>query len=105
MGSMKLLWQELLQVDLFKMAPKIGVPVFFMVGRHDREVPSEIAARYFAVLKAPAKELIWFENSAHMINAEERDLFNKILVEKVRPIAACRGGVVPPIGISPPGAR
>ncbi len=87
MGSMKLLWQELLQVDLFKMAPEIGVPVFFMEGRHDHEVPPEIAARYFAALKAPAKELIWFENSAHMVNSEERDLFNKILVDKVRPLA------------------
>jgi pimeloyl-ACP methyl ester carboxylesterase len=40
--------------------------------------------------RAPGKELIWFENSAHMINSEERDAFNKILVEKVLPIAASR---------------
>jgi pimeloyl-ACP methyl ester carboxylesterase len=38
------------------------------------------------VLKAPYKELIWFENTAHMVNSEERDLFNSILVEKVRPL-------------------
>ena len=87
LGSMQFLWPQLMQVDLFRSVPELKVPVFFLEGRHDHEVPSEIAARYFAVLKAPAKELIWFENSAHMVNSEERDLFNAILVEKVLPIA------------------
>ncbi len=64
-----------------------------MEGRYDHEVPSEIAARYFAALQAPAKELVWFEHSAHMVNSEERDLFNKILVEKVRPLAVGRNVV------------
>ena len=87
LGSMKLLWPQLFKVDLFQRVPELKVPVFFMEGRHDHEVPSEIAARYFAVLKAPSKELIWFENAAHMVNSEERELFCKVLVEKVRPIA------------------
>ena len=87
LGSMKLLWPQLFKVDLFQSVPELKVPVFFLEGRHDREVPSEISARYFAVLKAPAKELVWFENAAHMVNSEERELFCKVLVEKVRPIA------------------
>jgi pimeloyl-ACP methyl ester carboxylesterase len=87
LGSMKLLWLQLFKVDLFRSVPEMKVPVFFMEGRYDREVPPEIAARYFAALKAPAKELIWFENSAHMVNSEERDAFNKTLLEKVLPIA------------------
>jgi pimeloyl-ACP methyl ester carboxylesterase len=90
LGSMRLLWPELMQVDLFRSVPELKVPVFFLEGRHDHEVPSDIAARYFAALKAPAKELVWFEHSAHMVNSEERDLFNKILVEKVRPVAVER---------------
>lgn len=84
-GSMKLLWPELMKVDLFKSVPEFRVPVFFMEGRFDHEVPSEIAERYFNHIKAPSKELIWFENSAHMPNTEERDLFNKIIVGKVLP--------------------
>lgn len=87
LGSMKLLWPELFKVDLFQSVPELKVPVFFLEGRHDHEVPSEIAAMYFAVLKAPAKELIWFENAAHMVNSEEPTLFCNIMVEKVRPIA------------------
>jgi pimeloyl-ACP methyl ester carboxylesterase len=88
LGSMRLLWPELLQVDLFESTPEIKVPVFLIEGRHDYECPSEIAERYFNALRAPAKELIWFDRSAHLPNAEEPDLFNKIMVEKVLPIAA-----------------
>jgi pimeloyl-ACP methyl ester carboxylesterase len=92
LGSMRSLWPQLLEVDLFKSVPELRVPVFFIEGRHDHEAPAEIAERYFDALKAPSKELIWFENSAHMPNSEERDQFNKVMVDKVLPIAAHQGG-------------
>ena len=84
---MRLLWPELFRVDLFESVPEIKVPVFLMEGRHDHECPSEIAERYFGALRAPAKELIWFDRSAHLPNAEERDRFNKIMVQEILPIA------------------
>jgi pimeloyl-ACP methyl ester carboxylesterase len=85
-GSMKLLWQELLTVDLFNSVTEFQIPVYFMEGRFDQESPSEIAERYFYVIKAPSKELIWFENSAHMVNSEEKDEFNRILVDRILPL-------------------
>jgi pimeloyl-ACP methyl ester carboxylesterase len=84
-GSMKLLWPQLLAVDLFKTIPEFKIPVYLMEGRFDYEVPSEIASRYFDALKAPSKELIWFERSAHMPNTEEKDEFNRIVVDHIRP--------------------
>jgi hypothetical protein len=36
----------------------------------------------------PVDLLIWFDRSAHLPNAEERGLFNKIMVEEILPIAA-----------------
>jgi pimeloyl-ACP methyl ester carboxylesterase len=90
LGSMRLLWPELLQVDLFQTVPEIKVPVFFVEGRYDRECPCEIAGRYFASVKAPSKELIWFDRSAHLPNSEERDQFNRLMVTKVRPLATTR---------------
>jgi pimeloyl-ACP methyl ester carboxylesterase len=86
-GSMKLLWPQLMKVDLCRSVPELKVPVFFMEGRWDRECPSPLAAKYFDALEAPAKELVWFERSAHMPNLEERDAFNRVLAEKVLPIA------------------
>jgi pimeloyl-ACP methyl ester carboxylesterase len=87
LGSMRLLWPELLQVDLFESVPELKVPVFFMEGRYDQECPCEIAERYFDALQAPSKELIWFGRSAHLPNSEERDQFNHLMVTKVRPLA------------------
>ena len=39
------------------------------------------------MIKAPSKELIWFDQSAHLPNSEERDLFNQVMVAKVLPVA------------------
>jgi len=88
LGSMRLLWPELLQVNLFESVPEMQVPVFFMEGRYDQECPCEIAERYFESVKAPSKELIWFGRSAHLPNSEERDLFNEVMVTRVRPVAS-----------------
>lgn len=90
-GSMKCLWPELLEVDLFTRVPEMEVPVFFMEGRHDWEVPSVLSARYFEALRAPSKRLVWFENSGHLPNAEERDRFNRIMRDDVRPLALAAG--------------
>ena len=92
LGSMKLLWPQLLKLDLFESVPELKIPVFFMEGRFDHEVPSDIAARYFEALRAPAKELLWFERSAHMPNAEEPKLFTRMMVEKVLPLATAEDG-------------
>jgi hypothetical protein len=41
------------------------VPVYFLEGRYDYCVPSELVVRYVDMLEAPHKEIIWFENSAY----------------------------------------
>jgi pimeloyl-ACP methyl ester carboxylesterase len=86
-GSMKLLWPQLLKVDLFTSVPEFKIPVFLVEGRFDQEASSEVAARYFDSIKAPSKELIWFDKSAHMPNSEERDVFNRMMVKRVLPAA------------------
>jgi pimeloyl-ACP methyl ester carboxylesterase len=86
LGSMRLLWPELLEVDLFKSVPRMRIPVLLMEGRFDHEAPASIAARYLDSIKAPSKELIWFDESAHMPNSEEPRLFNERMVERVLPI-------------------
>ena len=101
LGSMRLLWPELLQVDLSESVPEIKVPVFFVEGRYDRECPCEIAERYFESVTAPAKELIWFDRSAHLPNSEERDQFNHLMVTKVRPLATTRPATTRPATTRP----
>jgi pimeloyl-ACP methyl ester carboxylesterase len=55
LGSMRLLWPQLMRVNLFETVPELKVPVFFMEGRFDHEVPSDIAAKYFTSLRAPRR--------------------------------------------------
>jgi pimeloyl-ACP methyl ester carboxylesterase len=84
---MELLHPQLMKLDLFSAVPQVEIPVFLAEGRHDRVVPAPIAAEYFNQLKAPSKDLTWFENSAHMPDIEERDKFHQLLLREVLPLA------------------
>lgn len=53
----------------------LDVPVYFFLGRHDYTEPSNLAVAYLKKLKAPHKEVIWFEHSAHFPFLEEPKKF------------------------------
>jgi pimeloyl-ACP methyl ester carboxylesterase len=72
---------ELLGLDLRRSVPRLEVPVFFLLGRHDRHVDARIAAAYYETLQAPRKSLVWFEESAHNVPFEEPERFQRTLVE------------------------
>jgi pimeloyl-ACP methyl ester carboxylesterase len=71
--------EELRGLDLARSTPDIDVPVVFFLGRYDRHADSLIAAAYFEKLRAPVKQLVWFESSAHNIPFEEAGTFNATL--------------------------
>ncbi len=81
--STHLMWQELMSVNLEEQAAHLEVPIYFALGKHDYEVPFMLAEHYFNQLKAPNKELIWFENSAHFPIVEEQGKFNDLLINRV----------------------
>ena len=60
--------------------PRVEVPVFFFLGRHDFNTPSELAAHYLGRLDAPFKRIVWFERSAHFPFFEEPDRFHSELL-------------------------
>lgn len=72
----------------FEDVHKLEVPIFLFLGRHDTTTPSSIAADWLSRLKAPAKSLIWFENSSHLPMIEEPGHTFEALVNKIRPLAA-----------------
>jgi pimeloyl-ACP methyl ester carboxylesterase len=83
--SVTALYPELSRTDLFIDVPEVRIPVYLCLGRHDYEVPSVLAAQYFEMLQAPWKRLVWFENSAHLPNTEEKDKFNALMINSVLP--------------------
>jgi proline iminopeptidase len=60
-----------------------------MLGRYDRQLEAKQAADYFEALSAPAKRLVWFEESAHNISFEEPERF----VEALKAILVERAGL------------
>ncbi len=84
MFSLRALWPEVRTLDVTARVPEVEVPVAFLLGRQDRQVPSELAAAYVERLRAPAKTLTWFERSAHNPPFEQPAEFNAAVLEAVR---------------------
>lgn len=84
--SAQKLWEELKEINLAISAPRIEVPVYFLLGRYDIIVSALLAESYYHLLDAPAgKNLVWFEQSAHRPHREERDKFVDILKNHILP--------------------
>ncbi len=69
---MEVVWPQLWEVDFRQQITELEVPVQFIVGRHDVNAPPHLVEEYVEILKAPHKELIWFEKSGHSPWMEER---------------------------------
>ena len=90
--SLEHLWPEFSQLDL-TIYQTFKMPLFFLLGRYDRQVPAMLAASYFQAIEAPCKQLIWFERSAHHPPFEEAEKFNRVMIENVLPtVEKSKGG-------------
>ncbi len=63
--------------------PRLGLPAYFVHGRHDGQVPPGLAEEYVRSLEAPSKQLVFLERSAHGALFEEPEAFQEILVKRV----------------------
>jgi pimeloyl-ACP methyl ester carboxylesterase len=93
-AGMRLLWPQIMSIDLMAQAPVLKVPVYFLEGRHDYEAPASLAERYFQALEAPRKALVWFENSAHFVNTEQPEAFNRFFIERLLPETYGEGSLI-----------
>ncbi len=80
--SLDALWESVVDCDLFKQIPALDIPVYLTEGRHDQNTPIPISSRWFDALKAPKKEWIWFERSAHSPIKEEPEAWGRA-VERI----------------------
>jgi pimeloyl-ACP methyl ester carboxylesterase len=72
---------ELADVDLVQSVPRIDVPVVMVQGRHDKVSPRGPAERYAQALCAPAKRLVWFNDSTHTPHFDEPAKFRALLLQ------------------------
>jgi proline iminopeptidase len=75
--SFRVMWPSALELNANTRYPSFDIPVFFFLGRFDHQVSASLAAEYFDRLKAPRKELTWFDQSAHSPPFEEPEKFNR----------------------------
>jgi len=83
LGSVLKEWTE---VD-FSTIRQFPIPVVMFLGRHDYTTPTEPVVKWMAQLKAPYKQSVWFEHSAHMMPWEEPGKTLASLLTYVRPLA------------------
>jgi pimeloyl-ACP methyl ester carboxylesterase len=76
-------YPQLWDVDFREQAPRLEVPVYFLIGRHDVNAPPELTEEYYQILTAPRKELIWFERSGHNPWVHEPAKFVDVMVNTV----------------------
>lgn len=86
--SRNALAKEIDQFDVRPLGYRFDIPVIFMLGRHDWQVPATIAAEYFDRIESPQKQLVWFEASAHSPPSEQPDEFARALTDEVLPLAS-----------------
>ena len=76
------LWDDMLQLNLFKQVPIVSIPVYFFEGKYDHLVSSQLAETYYNQLIAPAgKHLVWFNESAHRPGTEEPQKFISEMIQ------------------------
>lgn len=55
----------------------VDVPVYFFSGRFDYTDPVPCTIEYFDRLRAPKKQLVWFDNAAHFVFLDEPQRFSE----------------------------
>jgi proline iminopeptidase len=84
--SVTALLPELMAVD-FTHTTNFKCPIVIFDGRHDITTNADVAAAWFRTVHAPSKRLVWFEDSAHMMQIEQPGAVLLHLLEDVRPLS------------------
>ena len=72
-------------INFFTTAPQLECPVYFFVGRKDLQTHFKLTEDYFNLLKAPAKNFYWFENSGHNLTTSEPARLQEIIIKDILP--------------------
>jgi pimeloyl-ACP methyl ester carboxylesterase len=76
----RLLEPELVQVNFLAAPLTVKVPLWLLQGRKDALCQPALAEQLFQHIQAPAgKELVWFDNVAHLLPLEEPDGLRKTM--------------------------
>jgi pimeloyl-ACP methyl ester carboxylesterase len=85
--SIDRLWGSIQEIDLMTEAPSLELPVVLLIGRADYNTPWELTEEWARRLSAPKLEVVWFDGVGHFLPIENRDAFQRTLIDRVLPLA------------------
>jgi pimeloyl-ACP methyl ester carboxylesterase len=80
--SFTAVYPQLQDLDFTTQAARLEVPVYIFVGRNDVNAMASLVERYYGVLEAPHKELIWLDGG-HGLGDVNLGQFVDVMVNKV----------------------
>lgn len=78
--SCKLMQQKLVNINFMEDVKELEIPTYFIMGKDDYTTVFPLVEKFYEQLKAPKKELIIFQNSAHLPQLEENEKFNETII-------------------------
>jgi pimeloyl-ACP methyl ester carboxylesterase len=82
--TMNVIWEEYKNINLTNEITSIKVPIYFFEGKYDMTTPTVLVERYYANLDAKkGKKLIIFDHSGHLPMIEEKERYEKSLIDVV----------------------
>jgi pimeloyl-ACP methyl ester carboxylesterase len=84
--NMPQLMSDVYSFNATKFGSNFTMPMYFFLGRHDWQTASVLVPNWMKTIKAPAKQIVWFEDSAHSPMVDESKKFAETLLNLVRPV-------------------
>lgn len=66
-----------------------SIPIYFICGRNDWQVPSVLAEKYLDQITAPRKKVYWIGDAGHLLDIDNPLAFNAALKEIISVEAEC----------------
>ena len=74
------------EIDVRDFGVDFEMPVFIIMGDRDYQTPHILARDFFDTITAPHKEFFLIPDAGHAAHHDNRDEFNRILIDVIRPI-------------------
>jgi pimeloyl-ACP methyl ester carboxylesterase len=80
--TLGVVYPQLWGVDFRTQAPKLEVPVYFLIGRHDINAPTILTEEVLRTCSTRrTRRLVWFEHSGHTPWVHESARFVQVMVD------------------------
>ncbi|AKG54249.1 hydrolase [Dehalogenimonas sp. WBC-2] len=81
LDTFAVLYPQLQDIDFRRDVPKLGIPVYMVIGNYEARGRAVLANEWFETLDAPFTEMIVFKSSGHRPSFEEPHAFASLMAE------------------------